>query len=73
METIKSMIAVMWPQQWLARVDLKDAYFHIGIVPAHRQYLRFHLLGQPYQFRALPFRLSSAPWVFTKTLAPLVA
>ena len=54
-------------------VDLKDVYFHIGVVPAHHQYLRFHWLGQSYQFGALPFRLSSAPRIFTKTLAPLVA
>ena len=54
-------------------MDLKDAYFHIGVVPAHHQYLRFRWLGQAYQFKALPFGLSSAPRVFTKTLAPLVA
>ena len=46
-------------------MDVKDAYFHIGVVPAHRQYLRFHW--------ALPLGLSSAPQVFTKTLVPLVA
>ena len=72
-ETLKSMIAVMQPHQWLASVDLKDAYFHIGVTPAHRRYLRFHWLGQSYQFGALPFGLSSAPRVFTKTLAPLMA
>ena len=57
----------------MASVDLNDTYFHIGVVPAHRQYLRFHWLGQSYQFRALPFGLSSVPRVFTKTLGPLVA
>ena len=72
-ETLKSMIAVMQPQQWMASVDLKDTYFHIGVVPAHRQYLKFHWLGQSYQFRTLPFGLCSAPRVFTETLAPLVA
>ena len=73
METLKSVIAVMWPQQWMASVDLNDSYFHIGVVHEHRQYLRFHLLGQSYQFVALPVGLSSAPRVFTKTLALLVA
>ena len=69
METLKSVIAVMRPHQWLASVDLKDAYFHIGVVPAHHQYLRFHWLGQSYQFGALYL----APRVFTKTLTPLMA
>ena len=73
METLKSMITVMQSHQWLAIVDLKDAYFHIGVVPAHRQYLKFHWLEHSYQFRALPFGLSSAPQVFTKILAPLMA
>ena len=54
-------------------MDLKDAYFHTGVVPSHHQYLRFSWLGQSYQFKALPFRLYSAPQVFTKTLSPLVA
>ena len=56
----------------MASVDLKDTYFHIGVVPADRQYLRFRWLRQSYQFGALPFGQSSAPRVF-KTLAPLVA
>ena len=72
MDTLKSVIAVMQPQQCMASVDMKDAYFHIGVVLAHCQYPRFHGIGQSYQFRALPFGLSSAPRVFT-TLAPLVA
>ena len=42
METIKSIRAAMHPHQWLASVDLKDAYFHIGVVQAHHQYLRFN-------------------------------
>ena len=57
----------------MAHVDLTDAYFHVGVVQAHRQYLRFNWLGQSYQFGALPFSLSSAPRVFTKNLAPLIA
>ena len=73
METLKFIIAVMRPCQWIASVDLKDAYFHIGVVPAHHQFLRFHWLGQSYQFKALPFGLASAPQVFTKILVPLVA
>ena len=54
-------------------MDLKDAYFHVGVVPAHHQYLSLNLLSQLYQFKALPFGLSLALQVFTKTLAPLIA
>ena len=32
METLKSIMTAMHPLQWMASVDLKDAYFHIGVV-----------------------------------------
>ena len=60
MEILKSIIATMRPLQWMASVNLKDDYFHTGVVPAHRQYLRFNWLGPSYQFGSLPFGLSSA-------------
>ena len=31
------------------------------------------LQGTTYEFNCLPFGLSSAPWVFTKTLKPVAA
>ena len=43
----------------------KDAYFHIPIQEQSRKYLRFHVQGQTYQFKALPFGLSTAPMDFT--------
>jgi hypothetical protein len=73
METLKSIIAAVSPHQWLASIDLKDAYFHVPIAPGHHKFLRFQWQGQTYEFHALPFGLSSAPRVFTKSLAPVIA
>jgi len=73
METLKSVIAAVSPHQWLTSVDLKDAYFHVAIAPGHRRFLRFHWQGRSYEFQVLPFGLSSAPRVFTKVLAPVIA
>ena len=51
--------------EWITSVDFKDAYFHIPIQEQSRKYLRFHVQGQTYQFKALPFGLSTAPLEFT--------
>ena len=51
--------------EWVTSVDFKDAYFHIPIQEQSRKYLRFHAQGRTYQFRALPFGLSTAPMEFT--------
>lgn len=68
--TLKSLVA---RGDWLVKIDLKDAYFSIPIDQAHRRFLCFQFGEQIYQFNCLPFGLTSAPWVFTKTLKPAVA
>ena len=73
MEGIHNVKDLLQPGDWLAKVDLKDACFTIPIHALHRQYLRFIFQGKAYQFTCLPFGLSSAPWVFTKTLKPALA
>ena len=45
--------------------DFKDAYFHIPLQNQSRKYLRLHVQGKTYQFKALPFGLSTAPLEFT--------
>ncbi len=69
----KHIIRCIQPQDWFAAVDLKDAYFHISILPRHRP--SFGFKGREWQYRVLPFGLSLSPRVFTKvtvvTLAPL--
>ena len=57
---------------WAISVDLKDAYFHILIHRKSRRYLRFHFMGRTYQFRALAFGLSLAPYIFTRVVKTVV-
>ena len=52
---------------------LNDAYFHIGIDPADRRYLRFCHNGTSWQFTVLSFGLSTSLRVFTKILKPVLA
>ena len=68
METLFSIIAALQPQEWITKIDLKDAY-HILVHVNIRKYFRFVVAGIVYQFRVLPFGLSTAPRKFTKTLS----
>lgn len=73
MESIRSVVAALQGKEFLASIDIKDAYLHVPIFPGHYRYLRFALNYRHYQFVALPFGLATAPRVFTKILAPVLA
>ncbi|KAI2643070.1 enzymatic polyprotein [Labeo rohita] len=34
-------------------IDLKDAYFHVSILPRHRPFLRFSFEGRAYQYKGI--------------------
>ncbi|KAI2646588.1 Transposon Ty3-G Gag-Pol polyprotein [Labeo rohita] len=66
MLTSKRILSCVRHQDWFAAIDLKDAYFHISILPRHRPFLRFAFEGRAYQYKVLPFGLSLSPRIFTK-------
>ncbi len=68
MLTHRRMIKCIQPHDWFAAIDLKDAYFHVSILPRHRPFLRFAFEGRAWQYRVLPFGLSLSPRVFTKVV-----
>ncbi len=53
-------------EDWFVTIDLKDAYFHISILPYHRKFLRFAFGGRAYHDRVLPFGLVLSPSTITK-------
>ena len=61
---------------YLFKFDLKNGYHHIDIFDSHQTYLGFSwdIKGATkyFVFTVLPFGLSSAPFVFTKVVRPLV-
>ena len=73
METIQSVLLSVRQGDWMASIDLKDAYLQVPVHPASRHFLRFVLRNQVYQFKALCFGLSTAPQVFTRVMAPVSA
>ena len=66
MLTIKRVLECVRPGDFCVSVDLKDAYFHVPIIPKHRQFLRFSFQGIQYQYNRLPFGYSLAPRTFSK-------
>ena len=65
METPETIRTSLQQGEGVTSIGFKAAYFHIPIQEQSRKYLRFHIHGQTYQFKALPFVLSTAPMDFT--------
>ena len=73
METVASVLLSVREGDFLASLDLKDAYFQIPIHGSSRKLLRFMSEGTVCQFKALCFGLSTAPQVFTRVFAAVSA
>ena len=73
METIKSVLNLVTPNCYMAKIDIKDAYYSIPILPEHQKFLKFSLQGKLYKFTCLPNGLCSGPRKFTKLLKPPLA
>ena len=73
METIQSVLLSVRQGDWMASIDLKEAYLQVPIHPESRPFLRFVAHGRTYQFTALCFGLSTAPQVFSRVMAPVSA
>jgi len=72
MEGLHTVKALLKRSDWMAKVDLKDAFFMVPIAPQFRHLLLFMWGEKTFQFNCLPFGLCTAPRVFTKVLKPSV-
>ena len=59
-------------ETWAVSIDLKDAYFHVPVLPEHTKYLRY-ADGRAYKFQVLSFGLSMALRVFTRVVRVIEA
>lgn len=74
LEDLRTAIKLVSPKFFMCTVDLKDAYFLIKIHKKYKKYLRFQFgdNNEIFEFNVLPFGLSTAPFVFTKVMKPVV-
>lgn len=60
MDTLIQVINLVNMNDGAISLDLKDAYLHIPMHPNNRKYLRFHVQGKVYQFKAMCFWSNSS-------------
>jgi hypothetical protein len=52
----------------MVKIDLKDAYFLVGVRESLCKFLRFSWNGRIFEFRCMAYGLAPAPRVFTKLM-----
>ena len=62
----------MLPEDWMVKINLKEAYYAVPIHPDFQGLLSFLWNQTQYQFTCLPFGLSCVPWTFTKVMKLIV-
>ena len=64
METPETIKTSLHAGEWVTSIDFRRI-LHIPIQSHSRKYIWFHVQGQSYHFKALPFGLPTAPIEFT--------
>uniref|UniRef100_A0A2H1W6Z8 SFRICE_006226 n=1 Tax=Spodoptera frugiperda TaxID=7108 RepID=A0A2H1W6Z8_SPOFR len=72
LEDLRTAISLMHPGCFMGTIDLKNAYYLISVKKKDRKYLCFLLQDSLFEFTCLPFGLSTAPYVFTKIMKPVI-
>ena len=73
MDTLKSVLNLVHKDCYFAKIDIKDAFYHLKTQQAARKFLRFTWQGKLYAFRGMPNGLTSAPRLWTKLLKPMLS
>lgn len=71
LEDYRTVLKLLTQNCFMAKIDLKDAYFAVPVDEGSRKFLRFKYNNILYEFKVLPFGLNIAPFVFTKLLKPI--
>ena len=60
------------PGFYCASIDLKDAYYSVGLHPSAWRYIRFRWRNILYEYKTLMFGLTSSPRIFTKVVCQVI-
>lgn len=73
MEGVPALRELIEKNDYMCKIDLKDAYTVVPIHPDSRKFLTFKNEGIIYQYRSLAFGLNVAPRVFSKLIKYAIA
>ena len=73
MEGLFLLKEILQKNDYMYKIDLKDAYFAVSLHSSSQKHIRLKWKGNVYQFLCLCFGLSSAPRVFTKLMKILIS
>jgi hypothetical protein len=64
LDHIQNIYPILQKGHWAAKIDLKDAYFHLPINEALKPFLRHRVGDQVWEYQAGPFGLNVMPQIF---------
>ena len=73
MESLSSLQFLLKKRDYMAKLDLNDAYFCLPLHKEPRKFVRFQWDGKLYEFFCLCFGVGPAPRIFTKLLKMALA
>lgn len=73
MQTLSSILCLIRPNMYMAKLDIKDAYYSVPIMPSHQKLFKFEHEGKLYKFVVLLNGYTERPRKFTKAMKPPLA
>lgn len=68
MEGLRTVRALLRPNDFMVKIDLEDAFHHIPMHPEAQPYFRFQWGSQVFQWQCMPFGYRDAPRIFTRLM-----
>jgi hypothetical protein len=72
METQEKIRELIQPNDYMASIDLADAFFSVPLHTSCKRFVVFEFENQRYCYNVLPFGMSSSPRIFSKVLKPVI-
>ena len=72
MVSLQDVFSAVRQSDWMASLDIEKDYWHVPVAPLFRKFFQFRFEDRGFQFRVMPFGLTTAPWIFNRLITPIV-